>query len=386
VAADDVPDETPDPGKGLRFAGLLRLVVLAAGVCVLIASLKAASHVLAPLMGAMFVALIAATPIPWLERYMPRWLAATLVGLVAIGSLVSLGLLTPRWIEALQTEIGNNQPKIDAALERLVELGLLRDEKGYGVPTEWMMAMSRGAFRVASGALAAIVLTGFMFAELAGLQTKLEAARISKGRLEVVRGASRRLATYFRIKTIASVVTGVVAGVACAIAGLPVPGLWGLLAFILNYAPTVGSVMAAAPPVLLLAITGGWNDALLLAAVYLGINGTIGGVIEPKALGERMGLSPLAVLFSLIFWGWVWGPLGLLLAVPMTMVATIIMDNIPELRPVAVLLSSAGSAHRKLEATESSDEESDPPASSSRTERSGGQESAERGSEQVRCA
>lgn len=362
MAAEEEPKGTADPGTGLRFAGLLRVVVLAAGVCVLIASLKAASHVLAPMMGAIFVALIAAAPIPWLERYMPRWLAATMVGLVGIGSLVTLGLLTPRWIEVLQTEIGTNQPRIDATLDWLVELGLLRDEKGYGVPAEWMMTMSRGAFRVASGALAAVVLTGFMFAELAGLRTKLEAARIGKGRLEVVRGASGRLATYFRIKTIASLVTGIVAGVACAIAGLPVPGLWGLLAFILNYAPTVGSVVAAVPPVLLLAITGGWNDALLLAAVYLGINGTIGGVIEPKALGERMGLSPLAVLFSLIFWGWVWGPLGLLLAVPMTMVATIIMDNTPELRPVAVLLSSAGSARRKLEATKpsGSDEESGP--------------------------
>ena len=381
MAADEEPEETREPGKGLRFSGLLRIIVLAAGVCVLIASLKAASHVLAPLMGAMFVALIAAAPIPWLERHMPRWLAATLVGLVAIGSLVTLGLLTPRWIDALQTEIGNHQPTIDAGLDKLVELGLLQDEPGYGVPTEWMMAISRSAFRVASGALAAVVLTGFMFAELAGLRAKLDAARIGKDRLQVIRGASGRLATYFRIKTVASLITGIVAGTACAVAGLPVPGLWGLLAFILNYAPTVGSVMAAVPPVALLAITGGWNDALLLAAVYLGINGTIGGVIEPKALGERMGLSPLAVLFSLIFWGWVWGPLGLLLAVPMTMVATIIMDNTPELRPVAVLLSSAGSARRKLEAMEGSDAEAE--SDSSPADRD---EEVQTPSEQVRCA
>ncbi|MEJ2231373.1 MAG: AI-2E family transporter [Nitrospirales bacterium] len=121
------------------------------------------------------------------------------------------------------------------------------------------------------------------------------------------------------------------------------PVIWGLLAFLLNFIPNLGSIIAAVPPVLLGYIQFGIGRALLVAAGFGVVNLVFGNVVEPKLMGRKLGLSTLVVFLSLVFWGWVWGPVGMLLSVPMTMVVKIALESSPSTHWISVLLDSEAS-------------------------------------------
>ncbi|MDH3208158.1 MAG: AI-2E family transporter, partial [Gemmatimonadota bacterium] len=115
-----------------------------------------------------------------------------------------------------------------------------------------------------------------------------------------------------------------------------------LIAFLLNYVPTVGSIIAAVPAVLLSVIlVGTVGHALLVALGYVVVNTVFGNIIEPNLMGRRLGLSTLVVILSLLFWGWTWGPLGALLSVPLTVIVKIWLENTTDLRWVAILLDKS---------------------------------------------
>src|SRR6185436_18370086 len=111
-----------------------------------------------------------------------------------------------------------------------------------------------------------------------------------------------------------------------------------LLAFILSFVPTVGAIVAAIPGIALALILHGEVSAVVVTLGYLVIDLGFGNLLEPNIMGRRMGLSTLVVVLSLLFWGWVWGPVGALLSVPLTMVLKIALENVPDLRWIAVLL------------------------------------------------
>ncbi len=148
--------------------------------------------------------------------------------------------------------------------------------------------------------------------------------------------------TYLGIKTVVSLATGLILGAWCAVMGLDFPILLGLVAFVLNYVPTVGSIIAGIPAVLLsLILHGTLAHALVVTAGYVVVNTLFGNILEPNLMGRRLGLSTLVVILSLLFWGWAWGPLGALLSVPLTVVVKIWLENTHDLRWVAILLDKA---------------------------------------------
>lgn len=151
--------------------------------------------------------------------------------------------------------------------------------------------------------------------------------------------SSKDIQKYLGIKTIVSAVTGVLAG-GCAAIGVDFPILWGLVAFIFNYVPAVGSIVAAIPPIILALVEQGFWPAFAVLIVYLAINVTIGNFIEPMLLGDRFGISTTVVILSVLFWGYVWGPVGMFLAVPLTMMVKVMLENSHELRWISVLLNS----------------------------------------------
>ena len=121
------------------------------------------------------------------------------------------------------------------------------------------------------------------------------------------------------------------------------PLLWGFLAFLLNYIPNIGSVIAAIPAVLLALVQLGLTSAIETAVVFLIVNGVIGNIIEPKLMGKNLGLSSLIVFLSLIFWGWILGTVGMLLAVPLTMTIKIIFDSMDETKNIGLLMGDDSS-------------------------------------------
>lgn len=132
---------------------------------------------------------------------------------------------------------------------------------------------------------------------------------------------------YMLIKTGTSLATGFIATTWLMFLGVDYPLLWGFLTFLFNYVPTVGSIIAAVPPALLALIQYGVVTSLLSLSGYLFINISIGSILEPRLLGHGLGLSTLVVFISLLFWGWVFGPVGMVLSVPLTMTIKIALSN-----------------------------------------------------------
>jgi len=147
-----------------------------------------------------------------------------------------------------------------------------------------------------------------------------------------------KVRNYMSMKTIISMITGVVIWAALWVIGVDYPVLWGVLAFMLNFVPNIGSIIAAVPAVMLTIVQLGVSPALLVAGVYVAVNIIVGSVIEPKYMGKGLGLSTLVVFVSLVFWGWVLGPVGMLLSVPLTITVKLALDSKPETQWLGHLL------------------------------------------------
>ncbi|MCK5188786.1 MAG: AI-2E family transporter, partial [Methylococcales bacterium] len=149
-----------------------------------------------------------------------------------------------------------------------------------------------------------------------------------------------KLRDYMSMKTVISMVTGFIVGAALWIIGVDYPVLWRVLAFMLNFVPNIGSIIAAVPAVMLTIVQLGMASTLLVATGYLVVNTLVGNIWEPRIMGKGLGLSTLVVFLSLIFWGWVFGAIGMFLSVPFTMIAKIILENDEKTQWIAILLSS----------------------------------------------
>jgi len=180
----------------------------------------------------------------------------------------------------------------------------------------------------------------FILSEAAGFPAKLQAAFGHRESSDRFANIKREVQHYLGIKTLISLTTGSIVAAATAIIGVDYPLLWGMLAFLLNFIPTFGSILAAIPPVMLATVQLGAGHALAVALVFVSVNVGLGNFVEPYFMGRRLGLSTLVVFLSLVFWGWVWGPVGMLLSVPLTMIVKIMLENTEDLAWVAVLLGA----------------------------------------------
>ena len=162
---------------------------------------------------------------------------------------------------------------------------------------------------------------------------------------------------YLGIKTLTSMLTGILAYSAMMLLGVKFAPLWGLLTFLLNFVPAIGSVMAALPVIALALVDNSLQTAIFVLMTYVGINVAVGNFLEPRVMGEGMGLSPLIVVTSLVFWGWVLGPVGMVLAVPLTVILRILLDAQPQTQWVAVLLGPAVPHPRSRRSEEAKDGE-----------------------------
>jgi len=142
------------------------------------------------------------------------------------------------------------------------------------------------------------------------------------------------------LKAVMSLLTGALAGLLCWLMNVPYAALWALLAFILNFIPTIGSAVAAVLPIVLSLLIHGPGPAAIVAIGYLIINVGVSNVIEPRFMGTGLGMSPLVVILSMIVWGWILGPVGMLLSVPLTVALKIGLEAVPEGRVIAGFLSS----------------------------------------------
>lgn len=340
------PEELGSVGESRAVRWLLG----GAAFVVLVAGARASADIVVLFLLSVILAVLFAGPMSWLEsRGVPRWLAVSLIMILlllvtfAFGTVIGASVIDftgslPFYQERLQEEVG----------------GLLAWLQGHGIVISRDIvaenfdpaAILTIAGRIFTGigdvlgriGLILLIMT-FILLEWSGFADKIRVAFAhSEGHLHRLGEISRNIKRYLMLKTLISLATGVLVTVWLLILGVDFPVLWGTLAFLLNYIPNLGSLIAAVPAILLSFLQMGFGGAFLTALGYLVINTVLANLIEPRVMGEGVGLSTLVVFLSLVFWGWVLGPIGMLLSVPLTMIFRILLDSLDETRWLAVLL------------------------------------------------
>jgi len=334
-------------------------LLIVACLVVIIAGLKAAQDLLVPFLMAVFIAIILGPLQGWLQqKKVPTWAALLLI----IGLISVLGLLTGVLLGASINDFSDNLPGYEAKIQaKTAGLAAFMGNFGLKVSQKELLryvdpgaAMSlAGKLLTSLGALLSntflILLTVvFILLEASTFPVKLRRVLGSGSKmLGDVEQFIGKINRYMVIKTWTSLATGVLAALWLAILGVDYPLLWGLLAFLFNYVPNIGSIIAAVPPLLLALVQMGITPALLAGAGYIVINMVIGNVLEPKFMGRGLGLSTLVVFVSLIFWGWVLGPVGMLLSVPLTMTVKVGLANSEETAWLDSLLGNSATGSDK---------------------------------------
>ena len=337
-----------------------RFLIGAACLVVVIAGLRAAATVVLPFLVAVFLAVVSVPLMRWLERHkVPRPLAVLGTVLSAVGVIVLLGLVVGQTVGEFTAAAPGYQARLQDLTDSVV---VLLDDAG--VPVEGIRVLDLlppGLFDIVGGVFGAIasfasntflvLLTAvFIMMEAAGFGAKLRAAFGQDANFGQFEHMTQQVQKYLVIKTAISAGTGLVVGLWVAALGLDFALLWGLVAFVLNFIPNLGSIIAAIPAVLLALVQFGPARAGVIALGYVAINLVFGNFVEPLLMGRRLGLSTLVVFVSLVFWGWVWGPIGMLFSVPLTMVVKIALENTKDFRWLAVMLDANPAASRSSRA------------------------------------
>lgn len=317
---------------------------------IIIAGLRAAAPVLVPLALAVFLVVTSLPILGELRRQrVPDMVAVPLVLLLIVGVLIGVGAIAMNSIMEIQDALPQYVERVTELYESvfawLGEHRIIAPEAAAEimVTPPRLVEIATGAVRGFAGFMSFVVLVAlimlFLLAEAAGVPGKV---RTALGREDADLGRYGRVMAeiqrYLALKTATSMATGLLVGLYTLALGLDFALFWGLTAFLLNYIPTIGSLVAAVPAVLLALLQLGPGGAMLTTTGYLVINIGIGNLIEPAVMGKRLDVSPLIVLLSLLFWGWVWGPVGMLLSLPLTMVLKILFENTPDLVWLAVLM------------------------------------------------
>jgi predicted PurR-regulated permease PerM len=338
-----------------------RFLLTAASAVIVIAGLRAAQSLIIPFLFSVFLSIICSPAVVWLQRRgFPKLLAIVVVVFVLMGVLTGIGALVGgsvnEFIDAGPSYQARLNTLVDSWSDRLEEYDIdlpSLEVRDYLNPGGFMSVLGSGLKGLAStlSNMFLIILTMvFILLEATSFPIKLRAAFGERGEDPLhLAQVTAQVQRYLAVKTAVSAVTGIAIAIWTAVLGLDFALVWGLLAFLLNYIPSIGSIIAAVPAVLLALVQHGPGTAVVVGIGYLVVNTVLGNIVEPNLMGRAVGLSTLVVFLSLVFWGWVWGPVGMLLSVPLTMIIKIGLENSEDLRWLALLLDSGKVAQARLD-------------------------------------
>ena len=356
----DVDNDASDRGFGvldeLRLTRALTILLVLAAAVVVIAGLRAFASSLGPVFLALVLVVVVRPVQRWSDqRGLPGWVGA--VGLIgaAYGILVVIALSLAWSATQLASHLrsGTYNAQIAdlqrSAADRLSEFGItgadlqdVIDQLDIGAVAGQVVSAASGVLGVGSLLSLLVITMLFMAADSSRFIDHLESS-VTADRPDVVsafQGFAASTRSYFAVSTVFGLVVAVLDVVALVILGIPLALVWGVLSLITNYIPNIGFVLGVIPPALLALLEGGWQLAVIVVVVYFAINTVIQTVIQPRFVGDAVGLSATLTFLSLVFWGWVFGPLGALLAVPMSLfVKALLVDIDPATRWAAPLIS-----------------------------------------------
>jgi AI-2 transport protein TqsA len=333
-------------------------MLLGAGSAVLVlAGIRSVAWLVGPVfLALMIVIAIAPVQSALLRRGWPAWLSTLVLVLLVTGVLVVFGLVFVVSIARLAALLPQYADQADKTLQS-VESSL----KGLGVDPDQLKQAVDSVNPAKLVALIGTVLAGlsglamslvfllclmlFLSVEAGGVDQRLAAVAADRPQLETaLRSFAAGTRSYLVVTAVFGLIVGVLDGGALWIIGVPLPVLWAVLSFLTNFIPNVGFVIGLVPPALLALLTGGVSEMLVVIAVYCVLNFVIQTVIQPRFVGDSVGLAMTTTFVALVFWAWLLGPIGALLAIPLTLLAKALLVDVDPTARWAIAL--AGSLER----------------------------------------
>ncbi|MEO0796353.1 MAG: AI-2E family transporter [Verrucomicrobiota bacterium] len=333
-----------------RPTALNFLLALAATV-VVIAGLRAAADIVVPFLLAVFLVILINPVYFWLQRMgAPSWAAL----IVLILGLFGIGLSAASFFTNAVNEFASNLPKYQFELTQQINNSVdwLKD-KGVDIEEDAVRQMldTRSLFRQTASLLGSVslLLSNAFVIILVAIFILMEAARLpdkirhlpgmTENRWNDMVLIVENVRSYMGMKTVMSTLTGILVMILLYFFKVDYPILLGVLAFLLNYVPSIGSIIAAFPGILLALVLHGVGDAIFVTLGYVCINVGVSNFLEPRYMGKGLGLSPMIIIVTLFLWGWMLGPVGMLLSVPLTMAIKVALEAGEKTRGIAYLLS-----------------------------------------------
>ena len=329
--------------------------IVSASVVVVLAGAKMASVIIVPFLLALFMATILSPFFLWLKK----------IGLGEVFALIIIVLFLLLVISLMVTLVGSsvqdfshNVPLYEIKLRNdLSQIIDILDKWGVHIPKEdfvnlfqtgnlmrYIATTLKSLGSLLTNSFMIILTITFMLMEISQFTAKIEQTN-SNSLIQLIK-ISDKIKHYILLKAATSAATGIIIAIILEIFGIHYAILWGLVAFTLNFIPSIGSIIAAVPAIIMAIVQYDFTVAFFVMIAYLVVNILIGSIIEPRILGRGLGLSTLVVFLSLIFWGWLLGPIGMLLSVPLTIMIKIALDTQPNTKWIATLLSSGGDVKR----------------------------------------
>jgi len=332
-----------------------------AAYLIILAIAMYASAIVTPILLALFIGVVLAQPIQWLEKKrVPVGLAILIVLFGTILVFFGMAELIGRSLSQFSQDL----PEYEARLDEMTA-SVFASLHGFGFDVSMesienevypskLMSYS-ASFLNALGSFMGnmfliIFIVIFVLFELNSFSVKIDAIMdTSKDSVGYFTRIGNSIRQYLGLMTIISLLTGVLVWIALAIIGVKYAILWALLAFLLNFIPNIGSIIASIPAMLFALIQIGFGGALWTMGAYVAINMIVGNVVQPQIMGKGLGLSTLVVFLSLIFWGFIFGTVGMFLSVPLTMVVKIILEQREDTKWIAILLGTPEEAKAIVE-------------------------------------
>ena len=319
---------------------------------VVVAGMKAAASLIVPFLLAVFLTIISMPLLLRLEKSgIPQLPGLLLLLTIVVGLWFLLVLLigtalgdftrnVPFYQERLRTIVGDAWSWL-ATYGITIDRSMLNGIFDVGKIMRLVTSTLNSLGGILKNAFLILLMFVLLMLEATTIPGKIQAIRRNeKGSLNSYSSITEGVNSYLAIKTMTSLATGVLIYLLLRIQEIDFPILWAMLAFTFNFIPNIGSLIAAVPPVLLALVQFGPAQAAVTILGFLTVNTVIGSILEPKIMGKGVGLSTLIVFLSLIFWGWVLGPVGMLLSVPLTMAAKIVLSEHETTRWISLLLGS----------------------------------------------
>lgn len=330
----------------------LSFLISFACIVIILAGLKAAAGIVVPFLLAMFLAIIVSPLLEFCEKIkIPRLISFVLTSVIFFWLMSLLGKIVFNTLSDFTTQLPELHDKFQNLsvqwIDKLNSFDFINIDKELldFNPMSDIVANLRSLLKETSSFLSMMffifLLVAFMLFETTSLKHKMVYLETnSPNAKNFVDTFVYNLKKYLLIKTIASAFTGLFIGIGLYVVGVPYAPLWGIVAYILNYIPTIGSIVAAIPALFVTLSLGDMSMSAWTLGIYLFVNTMIGNIIEPRFMGEGLGISTILVLASLLLWGFIFGIGGLFLAIPLTMTIQIALSSNPKTKDIALMLSN----------------------------------------------